>query len=366
MAQMPIEIVEVGDIPREAVGRAMAEANSVQAEFLYSRLPEHDAEQFGMHAYRRTQSTAFMDGMEEIRARLRGYHPYLMAIIDAELDGDDLLNIFGSNRAKAGVGVITTSRVPDVILPSDRMAAYFVYYFARYTLSYIVPNHKNHDETRDCIYDRKINKLDILKSMRERSFCDECRGSLLRGDTRLSARQFSALDKLFELSGRILNENPGNPGGTRAPRAFIGSSSEGLRIANTLQMLLERDLEAEVWNQGSVFGLGTATLEALEAAAQDYQFGIFVFSPDDMLQSRGETRPVARDNVIFELGLFVGKLSRRRVFVVNPSRNAVSLPSDLAGITTATYDPEHPRLAAALGPACQRIREAVAQSRSTT
>jgi predicted nucleotide-binding protein len=92
-----------------------------------------------------------------------------------------------------------------------------------------------------------------------------------------------------------------------------------------------------------------------------YDFAIFVFTPDDQLQMRGETRPVARDNVLFELGLFIGQLTRKRSFVVHPSGKAVSLPSDLAGITTAAYDPDKPNLAASLGPVCQKIRDAVAR-----
>jgi CRP/FNR family cyclic AMP-dependent transcriptional regulator len=53
----------------------------------------------------------------------------------------------------------------------------------------------------------------------------------------------------------------------------------------------------------------------------------------------GEVKPVARDNVLFELGMFIGKLGRKKAFVVHPGKRGVSLPSDLARITTAPYDP---------------------------
>jgi predicted nucleotide-binding protein len=142
---------------------------------------------------------------------------------------------------------------------------------------------------------------------------------------------------------------------------FIGSSAEGLPVANQIQLLLQYDFEVEVWNQGTAFGLGTANLEALETAVLSYEFGIFVFTPDDETQMRGQLKQVARDNVVFELGLFTGRLSRKRAFVVQP-RSGLALPSDLAGITTASYDPGHSNLAAALGPACQQIRNAVASA----
>jgi predicted nucleotide-binding protein len=108
-----------------------------------------------------------------------------------------------------------------------------------------------------------------------------------------------------------------------------------------------------------VFGLGGTTIEALEQAVMEYQFGVFVFTPDDQLLSHGQAKPVARDNVVFEAGLFIGKLTRWRAFVVRPRGAIVVLPSDFQGITTAEYDPAEPDLATALDFVCQKIREAV-------
>jgi predicted nucleotide-binding protein len=360
MAQMPIEIIEVGNIPNEWVSPALSLANSLQNEFIYLRLPETDAQHLQMYAFDRIKAPEFMDSMEQIRNNLRGYHPHLLAFIDAKLDGEDYSNIFGSSRAEKGIGVLTIANVPDIIIPVGRMTAYFLYYLARYTLRYIVPSHENHEDSRGCLYDRKVNKLDILNSMRARSFCDKCRKSLLSGQTTLSPKQFIALEKIFDMCGKIVDGTLEKQENKKSlPRAFIGSSSEGLKIANNIQALLEYDLNCEVWNQGTVFGLGVSTLEALEQAVLTYDFGIFIFTPDDQLQSRGEFKPIARDNVVFELGLFIGKLTRRRAFVIHPTNNAIALPSDLAGITTATYDPNKPNLVAALGSACQQIRDAV-------
>jgi len=143
------------------------------------------------------------------------------------------------------------------------------------------------------------------------------------------------------------------------PRIFIGSSNEGLSIARKIQASLSEQFRVEVWNQGGVFGLGTQTLEALENAVSKYDFGIFVFSADDELITRGEKKHVARDNVIFELGLFAGKLGRRRAFIVKPSGTGIALPTDLAAVTAASYDPTNANLAAAVEPACEMIRDAV-------
>lgn len=142
-------------------------------------------------------------------------------------------------------------------------------------------------------------------------------------------------------------------------RIFIGSSIEGLEVARCIQAEMEYDYDVEIWNQGTVFGLGIATLEALEKAVQSYDIGVFVFTPDDELVSRGKIKPIARDNVVFELGLFIGKLSRFRAFIIKPSGSLITLPTDLNGITTATYDTTKHNLRAALGPACHAIRDAI-------
>jgi hypothetical protein len=362
MAQMPLEIVEIGNIPNEWINQSISLANSLQNEFIYLKLSETDAQRFQVFAYDHIKAPDFMTTMEKIRSELRGFHPYLLAFVDSKLDGEDYTNIFGSVRSEKGLGVVTIANVPKIIIAPEKMTSYFLYYLARYTLSYIMPSHKNHDDTRGCVYDRKVSKTDILKSMRARAMCNECRQKLLSEETALSPGQFMALDKLFDMCGKILESGFDEKNNKKpTPRAFIGSSTEGLKIANKVQSLLEYDLDAEVWNQGTVFGLGDATLEALEQAVLTYQFGIFIFTPDDRIDMRGESKSVARDNVIFELGLFIGKLTRRRAFVIHPAKNAIALPSDLYGITTATYDPDKTNLDASLGPSCQKIREAVSR-----
>jgi predicted nucleotide-binding protein len=71
------------------------------------------------------------------------------------------------------------------------------------------------------------------------------------------------------------------------PRIFVGSSTEGLKIAYPLQENLEHDAEITVWPQG-VFELSTPTLLSLIKGLGNFDFGIFVFSPDDVVKIRGK------------------------------------------------------------------------------
>jgi predicted nucleotide-binding protein len=95
------------------------------------------------------------------------------------------------------------------------------------------------------------------------------------------------------------------------PSVFIGSSVENLTIANTLQLNLEYDGNVTVWNQG-VFSLSSNALKDLTNALANFDFAIFVFQPDDMTTMRNVAHNTVRDNIIFELGLFIGKLGREK------------------------------------------------------
>lgn len=205
MARVPIEIVSVGNVSIVEVEQAISIANSVQNEFLFNGLEPIDAQPFKMLAYKESLAEALLNVIEERRAYIRGFHPFLIVIVDTELRGKHFSNLFGSHRAHKGIAVISNFKVENIIIPKGRMIAYFIYYFARYTLNFIAPNHKNHDETRECVFDRKINKSDIIKSMRPRAICDACRQSLLEGNNTLTPAQFEALDRLFASSGLSLD-----------------------------------------------------------------------------------------------------------------------------------------------------------------
>lgn len=145
------------------------------------------------------------------------------------------------------------------------------------------------------------------------------------------------------------------------PRAFVGSSVENLAIAYELQENLEYDAEITVWSQG-LFAPSTYTLDALVDALANFDFAIFVFAPDDIVKIRNKEYQSIRDNVVFELGLFVGKLGKDRCFMVTPrGAEDFHLPTDLSGLTPATFDPnrQDKNLNAALGPACNKIRKVI-------
>lgn len=102
-----------------------------------------------------------------------------------------------------------------------------------------------------------------------------------------------------------------------------------------------------------------SAIESLEAALDRVDFAIFICNPEDSTTTKHDQRTVVRDNVVFELGLFLGRLTRKRVFTIGPRGAKGSLPSDLTGYDPESYDPSIEALETALGPACDVIRKKI-------
>lgn len=139
------------------------------------------------------------------------------------------------------------------------------------------------------------------------------------------------------------------------PFIFVGSSSEGLGAAKALQAGLADAADITLWTQG-IFQPSFGYLESLVKALDQADFAVLVLTPDDVTASRGEERDSPRDNVVFELGLFIGRLGRQRCFFVHEKAAGLKIPSDLLGIAGATYARRSDsNMAAALGPVCTTI-----------
>jgi hypothetical protein len=146
------------------------------------------------------------------------------------------------------------------------------------------------------------------------------------------------------------------------PRIFIGSSTEGLALAEAVQRSLEYVAHCTIWSQ-AVFTVGAVTIDALLSAVSKNDFAILICSPDDITKSRSNDFVIPRDNVLLEAGMFLGRYGADRSFLVVP-RDIPNfhMPTDLLGVTLADY--ESKRLVndtpdATLGTACSKIKYAI-------
>jgi predicted ATPase len=142
------------------------------------------------------------------------------------------------------------------------------------------------------------------------------------------------------------------------PLLFIGSSTEKSPVMDEIARQLRKDADIRPWT--NIFALTQPYFTSLMKQAGEADFGVFVFAPDDVTTLRQRQVATVRDNVVFELGLFLGKLGPEHCVVVSPrpkkqAKEPTHFPTDLAGVKFAEYRTGIP-LSKALQPICSQIR----------
>jgi Predicted nucleotide-binding protein containing TIR-like domain len=128
-------------------------------------------------------------------------------------------------------------------------------------------------------------------------------------------------------------------------RLFIGSSVEELPLANIAKDLLEEWFDVIIWDdtiwEKSTVKLNQNILSGLLKASLQFDFGILLGTEDDKVVVRGEEKLQPRDNILFELGLFMGRLGVEKcAFVIDKS---IKVLTDFSGIKLARFDKQDPK-----------------------
>jgi predicted nucleotide-binding protein len=119
-------------------------------------------------------------------------------------------------------------------------------------------------------------------------------------------------------------------------RKLLSSSKDCVpKIKDKINSELGEWIECETWMDG-VFALNQGTLESLVKASRKYDYGIMLASKDDVVYKRYRLFNAMRDNVLFEMGLFLGSLGLQRAFLITHDKTA--LPSDFNGVTVVKYN----------------------------
>ncbi len=162
-----------------------------------------------------------------------------------------------------------------------------------------------------------------------------------------------------ELSRRLHQRNAHVGAPRDRIRLFVISSVESLPVARALQSAFAYDnFVTTVWTDG-VFKVANYPLQSLLDSVDASDFAVAIAHADDKLTGRKDVQwPVPRDNVVFELGLFMGRLGKDRAVLMEPREAGVKLPSDMAGLTTIPYRYEPGSdMTALIAPACNQLRE---------
>ncbi len=186
---------------------------------------------------------------------------------------------------------------------------------------------------------------------------------------RVSEPKFSKLATRFprlwrnialEMGDRLRQRNLLVSTRNETPTLFIGCSVESLDLAREIQSGLRHDsVIVRIWTD-DVFRASRFPIEDLQGQVTTSDFAALLLSADDTVISRHKKAPVPRDNVIFELGLFMGALHRERTVLIRPASQCVKIPSDLLGITPLIYqDASTNDLTNQIAPVCHDLRKLI-------
>jgi len=88
--------------------------------------------------------------------------------------------------------------------------------------------------------------------------------------------------------------------------------------------------------------LGRTIIEKFTDYSEEVGYAVVLLSPDDMGYSKKDgndkARSRARQNVVFELGYFMGKIGRDKVAALYQVSSDIEIPSDFFGVTYIPYD----------------------------
>jgi prolyl-tRNA editing enzyme YbaK/EbsC (Cys-tRNA(Pro) deacylase) len=127
-------------------------------------------------------------------------------------------------------------------------------------------------------------------------------------------------------------------------RVFVGSASEARPIDRQIRAILD-DLNTEVLAWRGILGPGEVLIDGLLSVCDRVDAAILIASADDLVESRGVARLSPRDNILLEIGIFLARLGRERVLIIQAidhDGNTPKLPTDLEGLLTMRFDPNKP------------------------
>ena len=118
-------------------------------------------------------------------------------------------------------------------------------------------------------------------------------------------------------------------------RVFIVHGHDEAPRETVARFIVDVGLEAVILHEQA--NRGMTVIEKLEANG-NVGFAVVLLTPDDSGRSNSEDKdkPRARQNVILELGYFLGRLGRERVLAL--LKGNVEIPSDYMGVVYEPYD----------------------------
>ncbi len=150
------------------------------------------------------------------------------------------------------------------------------------------------------------------------------------------------------------------------PKLFIASASSTIAkslVEELLKALPKDKVECVPWY--NTFDPGESTLGTLIEQSAAVDFAAVLLTQDDKSEKKGKRHVVPRDNIVFELGLFIGALGRdpKRCFMLSSIKQDGALPSDLAGRTYVPISEDPKQRKKTIQTAAKKIMQQVVRLR---
>lgn len=134
-----------------------------------------------------------------------------------------------------------------------------------------------------------------------------------------------------------LQQNPHEGGPKETRKVFVVHGHDEAAKEATARFLAKLDLQPIILHEQS--SGGRTIIDKFEKYSGDVGFAVVLLTPDDLGAARKEKnrlQPRARQNVVLELGYFLGRLARNRVCALY--KGGVELPSDIQGVIYVEMD----------------------------
>lgn len=194
-----IEVTCIGTDQYAMLARAASGLNGVQDQFKFEVTPPSQrlpALSFGRETYLTDDVWSFLREQRKQGAP----RPFIIAFVSRPLTSNRIGNLFGSHCGKEGLAVVTNCDSSQYVKEDERFCRY---YMVRYAMSFVNWLIKSHDDEsrKDCFFNFKRNKTEIIYSMNSGRVCDSCLSALDNppedsGVHRLTGEERVALEKM--------------------------------------------------------------------------------------------------------------------------------------------------------------------------
>jgi len=132
-------------------------------------------------------------------------------------------------------------------------------------------------------------------------------------------------------------EVPTQPTAYSARKIFVVHGHDGEAKEAVARFIEKLELEPIILHEQP--NQGRTVIEKFEVSSTDVAFAVVLLTPDDIGSAANSPDLLARarQNVILELGYFLGRLGRTRVCALH--KESIELPSDFDGVIYIPFDP---------------------------